>query len=69
MIVATGILHTSNISPEKTLRNLEHDTIKTVMEVNYIGPSLVGKYCAKHRIIFVFTIRKLNDCPSRLSAK
>ncbi len=44
IITATGILHGDSIAPEKTLRNLDAETIQAVLNINYVGPSLVGKY-------------------------
>ncbi len=44
IITATGVLHTDTIAPEKTLRNLGSQIMQNVMQVNFIGPALVGKY-------------------------
>jgi len=44
IITATGILHDKNLAPEKTLRHLDAETMNKVMQVNFMGPALVGKY-------------------------
>jgi NAD(P)-dependent dehydrogenase (short-subunit alcohol dehydrogenase family) len=48
IIVATGILHTENFKPEKSIRELNLSDIEDVMRINYVGPSLIGKYFIKH---------------------
>lgn len=44
MIVATGLLHTADLGPEKTLRELDPIWLAKVHAVNAIGPALVGKH-------------------------
>ena len=44
IIVATGILHTESFGPEKSIKDINHDSMIKVMSVNAIGPSLVGRY-------------------------
>ena len=44
IIVATGILHSENFGPEKSIKNINHDSMAKVMSINTIGPSLVGRY-------------------------
>ena len=44
VIVATGILHGDDISPEKTLRALDPAAMAAVFAVNTIGPALVAKH-------------------------
>ena len=44
IIVATGILHSESFGPEKSIKDINHDSMKKVMSVNTIGPSLVGRY-------------------------
>lgn len=45
VIVASGILHRgSQVQPEKTLRDLQADSLHAVMAVNAVGPALVAKH-------------------------
>ena len=44
IIVATGILHSETFGPEKSIKDINHDSMTKVMSVNTIGPSLVGRY-------------------------
>ena len=44
VIVATGVLHSAEFMPEKSLRDLDAETMRKVFEVNTIGPALVAKY-------------------------
>ena len=44
IIVATGILHSENFGPEKSIREINYSTMIKVMAVNTIGPALIGRY-------------------------
>lgn len=44
VIVATGLLHSGGISPEKTYRSLSADALAEYFAVNTIGPALVAKH-------------------------
>ena len=44
IIVATGILHSKSFGPEKSIKDINHESMTKVMSVNTIGPSLVGRY-------------------------
>ena len=44
IIVTTGILHTQNILPEKSLKDLSQDKFFKLYAVNTIGPALIAKY-------------------------
>ena len=44
IIVATGILHSESFGPEKSIKDINHDSMMKVISVNTIGPSLVGRY-------------------------
>lgn len=44
VIVATGLLHRADVSPEKTVRALDPAAIATVFAINAIGPALVAKH-------------------------
>lgn len=44
VIVATGILHTADIQPEKTMRDLDKQTMAAVLGVNAIAPALLAKH-------------------------
>ena len=44
VIVATGLLHAGEHSPEKALRDLDPDWLARVYAVNAIGPALVAKH-------------------------
>jgi NAD(P)-dependent dehydrogenase (short-subunit alcohol dehydrogenase family) len=43
-IVATGILHSANVQPEKTWRSLDPAVMRLAFEINTIGPALVAKH-------------------------
>ena len=44
IIVATGILHSENFGPEKSIREINYLTMAKVLAVNTIGPALIGRY-------------------------
>ncbi|TXM94941.1 SDR family NAD(P)-dependent oxidoreductase [Methylobacterium sp. WL116] len=44
VIVTTGLLHRTGVSPEKTVGALDPATMATVFAVNTIGPALVAKH-------------------------
>ncbi|MEC3909213.1 SDR family NAD(P)-dependent oxidoreductase [Sphingobium sp. CR2-8] len=44
VIVATGLLHDGDQSPEKALRDLDPDWLAQLYAVNAIGPALVAKH-------------------------
>jgi NAD(P)-dependent dehydrogenase (short-subunit alcohol dehydrogenase family) len=44
VIVATGILHSTEHGPEKALKDLDPDWLAEVYAVNTIGPALVAKH-------------------------
>lgn len=44
IIVATGLLHNETIKPEKSLRELSAEKLKTLFEVNTILPALIAKH-------------------------
>jgi NAD(P)-dependent dehydrogenase (short-subunit alcohol dehydrogenase family) len=44
IIVATGILQTGAVRPEKSFRELQSDTLLTYFAVNSVGPALVAKH-------------------------
>ena len=44
VIVASGILHTSTISPEKTFKKLDPHILQQVYAINAIGPMLIAKH-------------------------
>ena len=44
IIVATGILHSESFGPEKSIKDINHESMTKVMSVNTIGPSLIGRY-------------------------
>ncbi len=44
MIVATGILHEKDLSPEKCLRDLSFEKFEKLFATNTIGPALVAKH-------------------------
>ncbi|MCO4759721.1 MAG: SDR family NAD(P)-dependent oxidoreductase [Oceanospirillaceae bacterium] len=44
IIVATGILHSTEVQPEKSLRTLESDSFSVVMQMNALAPMLVAKH-------------------------
>jgi NAD(P)-dependent dehydrogenase (short-subunit alcohol dehydrogenase family) len=44
IIIATGILHSETFGPEKSIKDINYDSMTKVMSVNTIGPSLIGRY-------------------------
>lgn len=44
IIVATGILHGDNLSPEKSLRDLDMESFQQVFAINTFGPALIAKH-------------------------
>ena len=46
LIVASGVLHGSNIKPERALRDLDGAQLAQIFAVNTIGPALVLKHFA-----------------------
>ena len=48
VIVATGILHTAALQPEKRMRDLDGAAMQEVYAVNAIGPALVAKHFLPH---------------------
>ena len=44
IIVATGILHDENLSPEKSFRHLEKNKLEKVFSVNTFGPAMIARY-------------------------
>ena len=44
IIVATGILHDENLSPEKSFRHLEKNKLERVFSVNTFGPAMIARY-------------------------
>ena len=43
IIIATGVLHTDQIKPEKSIDGIEEGNMKTVFQVNVFGPALLFK--------------------------
>ena len=43
-IVATGLLHDSDLRPEKSWRSLEASTMMRAFQINTIGPALLAKH-------------------------
>ncbi|WP_045825315.1 SDR family NAD(P)-dependent oxidoreductase [Teredinibacter turnerae] len=54
VIVATGILHSNGIAPEKSLKALSYESLSTVFMVNAFYPAMVAKHfiplLAKHEV-------------------
>ena len=48
VVVTTGFLSDETIQPEKSLRDMNIDTMRRVFEVNSFGPALVMKHFVKH---------------------
>lgn len=44
VFLATGVLHGANFKPEKSLNDLDGDTLAHVLAVNTVGPALVMKH-------------------------
>ena len=44
IIIASGLLHTEDFGPEKSIKDLEADNILKILSVNTVGPAIVGKY-------------------------
>lgn len=48
VIVATGILHSDKIKPEKTMRNLDAQALADVYAINAIAPAMLAKHLLPH---------------------
>ncbi len=48
VIVATGILHSDEIAPEKTMRKLDAKTLADVFAINAIAPAMLAKHLLPH---------------------
>ncbi len=46
VVVASGMLHGSGVTPEKSLRAIDPTALATLFAVNAIGPALIAKYFA-----------------------
>jgi len=44
IIIATGVLHSKNFGPEKSIKEINQDNMAKVISINAIGPSIVGRY-------------------------
>jgi NAD(P)-dependent dehydrogenase (short-subunit alcohol dehydrogenase family) len=44
IIIASGLLHTEDFGPEKSIKDLKADNILKILGVNTVGPAIVGKY-------------------------
>ena len=44
IIIASGLLHTKEFGPEKSIKDLKADNILKVLNVNTVGPAIIGKY-------------------------
>ena len=44
IITATGILHSYRIKPEKSIKDINHESFMKVFSVNAVGPALIGRY-------------------------
>ena len=44
VLVATGVLHTDRLQPEKTLRSVEADAMARAFAVNATGPALIARH-------------------------
>ena len=42
VIVASGLLHSTTIKPEKSMRSTDAESMRTVFDVNTIGPALIA---------------------------
>ena len=59
IIVASGILHTNTIQPEKALKDISMVSMQTVYAANTIAPALIAKHFLKHLVTdrkAVFTV-------------
>lgn len=57
VVVATGLLHSENVLPEKSLSDLSQEKFRTLFEINTILPAILAKYfipklSREHRSIF-----------------
>lgn len=44
ILITTGLLHDSDVSPEKALRELDQQSLMRLLAVNAVGPALVAKH-------------------------
>jgi len=44
IIIASGLLHTNDFGPEKSIKDLKADNILKILNVNTVGPTIIGKH-------------------------
>ena len=44
IIIASGVLHTNEFGPEKSIKDLKADNILKILNVNTVGPAIIGKH-------------------------
>ena len=44
IIIASGVLHTNEFGPEKSIKDLKADNILKILNVNTVGPTIIGKH-------------------------
>ena len=44
IIIASGLLHTNEFGPEKSIKDLKADNILKILNVNTVGPAIIGKH-------------------------
>ena len=44
IIIASGLLHTKEFGPEKSIKDLKADNILKILNVNTVGPAIIGKH-------------------------
>ena len=44
IIIASGLLHTNEFGPEKSIKDLKADNILKILNVNTVGPTIIGKH-------------------------
>ena len=44
IIIASGLLHTNDFGPEKSIKDLKADNILKILNVNTVGPAIIGKH-------------------------
>jgi NAD(P)-dependent dehydrogenase (short-subunit alcohol dehydrogenase family) len=44
LITSTGILHSDRIKPEKSIKDINHESFMKILSINAVGPALIGRY-------------------------
>ena len=63
IIIATGVLHDENLSPEKSFRYLDKEKLERVFSINTFGPAIISRYFKSANSLALASIIRSNSCP------